>query len=249
MEQVLRELPDVEAKLPVLLRRFEQHVSLPSRARVLELGAAQGMMVAALTRRGFDARGIEPWAEAVETSRTLADALGVEIRVEQAWAEDLPFEDAEFDLVLAESVMEHVRDPRAVFSEAFRVLRPGGAFHFYTTSALAPTQAEIKHFPLFPWYPAPVKRRIMRWATQKHPSLVGGTEMPAVHWYTPWGIRRDLERVGFARVIERWDLLLEDELDGWRRRALRIARRSRLMRLAGEIVMPGSGYLAIKSPI
>lgn len=41
-------------------------------------------------------------------------------------AEQLPFEDASFDLVLCTQVLEHVQDPAAVLSEIHRVLCPGG---------------------------------------------------------------------------------------------------------------------------
>ncbi|MEA2192806.1 MAG: hypothetical protein QOI73_2927, partial [Solirubrobacteraceae bacterium] len=41
-------------------------------------------------------------------------------------AEDLPFEDQSFDLLLSTQVLEHVDDPARVVAEAHRVLRPGG---------------------------------------------------------------------------------------------------------------------------
>jgi SAM-dependent methyltransferase len=42
-------------------------------------------------------------------------------------AEELPFEDASFDLVLCTQVLEHVQDPAATLAEIHRVLAPGGA--------------------------------------------------------------------------------------------------------------------------
>jgi SAM-dependent methyltransferase len=41
-------------------------------------------------------------------------------------AHDLPFEDASFDLVVCEAVLEHVFDPRRCVAEMHRILRPGG---------------------------------------------------------------------------------------------------------------------------
>jgi len=38
----------------------------------------------------------------------------------------LPFKDAVFDAAISTSVLEHVRDPKAVLDEAYRVLKPGG---------------------------------------------------------------------------------------------------------------------------
>jgi SAM-dependent methyltransferase len=45
-----------------------------------------------------------------------------------ARAEDIPFEDGSFDVVVAGELLEHLRDPRRVVSEVLRVLRPGGTF-------------------------------------------------------------------------------------------------------------------------
>ena len=41
-------------------------------------------------------------------------------------ADELPFEDGRFDVVVATQMLEHVPDPARVLREAHRVLRPGG---------------------------------------------------------------------------------------------------------------------------
>jgi SAM-dependent methyltransferase len=46
----------------------------------------------------------------------------------------IPYDDATFDVVAASSVLEHVEDPRACFSEVRRVLKPGGIFLAKTTN-------------------------------------------------------------------------------------------------------------------
>jgi len=42
---------------------------------------------------------------------------------------DIPCKDNEFDLVIAQEVLEHVKDPCRAVEEVYRVLKPGG--HFY----------------------------------------------------------------------------------------------------------------------
>ena len=50
-------------------------------------------------------------------------------------ADHLPFADESFDLVTANMVVEHLRDPLVEFREIARVLRPGGLFVFHTPNA------------------------------------------------------------------------------------------------------------------
>ncbi len=247
LDKALELLPKREAAARTLMRRFAPHWALQAGGAVLDVGAAQGVATAAWQRLGFDALVVSNrGAAAVETSRALAAELGVEPVVEQGFAEDLPYDDASFDLVVAQSVLEHVVDPQRVFEEVFRVLKPGGAFYFHTSSALGFRQREIKYFPLFPWYPSPVKRRIMSWVRSGTRHSSGHTEYPAVNWFTPWGVllrprpRRLHGRARSAGSSSR-NRSCRDEPHGLQRRA-----GSAPGRFVGEVLQPGSGFLAIR---
>jgi ubiquinone/menaquinone biosynthesis C-methylase UbiE len=61
---------------------------------------------------------------------TTADGLGLEVETVQTEAEELPFEDESFDLVLGHAVLHHIPDLDKAFAEFRRVLRPGGAIAF-----------------------------------------------------------------------------------------------------------------------
>jgi SAM-dependent methyltransferase len=247
VDEALAHLEQVERRhLPVLLARLRRRLQIPDGARVLEIGAAQGTYLTALSRLGFQAQGVEPWEPAIETSAELSKRTGVQTDIAPGRGEQLPFEADTFDLVLAISVMEHVDDPMAVFREARRVLKPGGGFYFYTGSRLHPRQVEIAGFPLFPWYPTRVQRRIMRWAVEKRPHLVGHTQKPAVHWYTPWGTRRMLRKAGFSEAVERWDLVDPDELTGRKRLGAIAVQRVPGVRLVGAVASGAIAFLAVK---
>jgi 2-polyprenyl-3-methyl-5-hydroxy-6-metoxy-1,4-benzoquinol methylase len=245
LDTALARLPEAEAFLERNLRRIEPFFDLRPPARVLDVGAAQGVTLTACAKRGFEAVGVEPWEPAIEVSRDLATATGVRLDIRPGVAESLPFEDESVDFVNAYSVLEHVDDPDLVMREVFRVLRRPGAFLFSTTSALSPIQVEIAGFPLFPWYPPPLQRRIMSWATDKRPALVGNTTRPAIHWFKHRKVRRLAHEVGFVEVVDRWQLR-RGERDDRLGRVIDLAGSNRAVRLAGDVAASGMEYLAVK---
>ncbi|NLX10710.1 MAG: class I SAM-dependent methyltransferase [Chloroflexi bacterium] len=247
LEQAREELINTEKWIKAILARLEPHLPTHRPLKVLDVGAAQGRALIALTRQGHEAYGVEPWAQAREVAAHLAAAEGVEITLRGGTAENIPYDNSFFDLVLATSVIEHVDDVRQSFREISRVLKPGGLFWFNSASALCPRQDEITGFPLFGWYPDPLKRRIMNWAKIHRPALVGHTEHPAINWWTPWKARRLLRRAGFSTIWDRWELRRPSEgANGWRAHAIGIAQRNPIVRLAGDVVITGCSYAARK---
>jgi SAM-dependent methyltransferase len=93
---------------------------------VLDVGCGEG----ALVRRIGDAKarvvGLDPQASAIELARS--HARGVAARYVQGSAEDLPFADASFDVVIFFNSLHHVPPASmdTALAEAARVLRPGG---------------------------------------------------------------------------------------------------------------------------
>ena len=107
-----------------LAEQFVELAGLTPGQRVLDVGCGPGALTARLVERlGADAvTGVDPSASFVAAAR--ARFPGVDLR--EARAEELPFPDGSFDVVLAQLVVHFMDDPVAGLREMGRVARPGG---------------------------------------------------------------------------------------------------------------------------
>ncbi|RSM59520.1 methyltransferase type 11 [Actinoplanes sp. ATCC 53533] len=101
--------------------------------RVLEIGCGTGNLLTALGRRRLDveAVGIDPDPAALRRSRRKAARRSLPIRLEQAFAGELPLPDDGFDRVLSAFMLHHLDEAERLraLREVRRVLRPGGQLH------------------------------------------------------------------------------------------------------------------------
>jgi SAM-dependent methyltransferase len=103
------------------LPAFLELVPPPGWRRTLDVGCGEGRVGAELTRLGHDVVGVDSSPRMVELARQRHEAHVVD-------AVRLPFDDGDFDLVIAYMSVMNFDDPEAVVLEVGRVLAPGGRF-------------------------------------------------------------------------------------------------------------------------
>jgi tellurite methyltransferase len=102
--------------------------------KVLDVGCGNGRNLIYFFRNGYEVFGVDPQPHAVETVKELSAALAPDNPLEnflECTAEDLPFTDATFDLVISSAVLHFAKDVQhfdSMVHSMFRVLKPGGYF-------------------------------------------------------------------------------------------------------------------------
>ncbi|HEY0161921.1 MAG TPA: class I SAM-dependent methyltransferase [Edaphobacter sp.] len=106
--------------------------NIASGMRILDAGCGYGRNLVHLLREGCEIFALDANPEGVEHVRQLSAAFKTGLpatNFQQGSIEQMPFPDASFDVVLCNSVLHFARDDdhfKAMLSELWRVLRPGG---------------------------------------------------------------------------------------------------------------------------
>ena len=98
--------------------------------QVLDLGSGAGtdsLVAAQMVGPEGSVTGLDMTPQMLAKAEAAARLLGVaNVEFVEGEAEDLPFADESFDVVISNGVIDLVPDKDAVFGEVFRVLAPGG---------------------------------------------------------------------------------------------------------------------------
>jgi 2-polyprenyl-6-hydroxyphenyl methylase/3-demethylubiquinone-9 3-methyltransferase len=151
----------------------------------LDLGCGGGLVSAPLARMGAKLTAVDASAEAIGAASAYATQAGLDIAFECTTAEALLERGAQFDLVTALEIVEHVADVNAFLAAASALVKPKGLLVLSTINrtqkarALAIVGAE----------------RVLKWAPEgahDYERLVTPEEIragaPALQWDEPVGI-------------------------------------------------------------
>jgi 2-polyprenyl-6-hydroxyphenyl methylase/3-demethylubiquinone-9 3-methyltransferase len=111
---------------------FETYVPDWKDIKVLDIGCGGGLACEFLAKRGANVSGIDLSFNSIKTAQEHAKKSNLQIDYQCGVAENLPYGESTFDVVVCLDVLEHVEDWEKAISEIYRVLNKNGIFLFDT---------------------------------------------------------------------------------------------------------------------
>jgi 2-polyprenyl-6-hydroxyphenyl methylase / 3-demethylubiquinone-9 3-methyltransferase len=111
---------------------FDRYVSNWQGLKALDVGCGGGFSCEFMAARGVLVSGIDQSKKCIDTAQNHAARQNLKIDYQQAIAENIPYLNNTFDVVICVDVLEHVEDWSKTLSEVYRVLKPKGIFLFDT---------------------------------------------------------------------------------------------------------------------
>ena len=140
--------------------QFIERLEIPSGARVLDVACGTGNTAIPAARAGADVTGVDIATNLLEQARKRAAAEQLKVRFQEGDAEELPFPDHSFDMVITMFGAMFAPRPDLVASELLRVCKPGGriAMANWTPRGFVGGQFKLmaKSVPPPPGIPAPI---------------------------------------------------------------------------------------------
>lgn len=108
---------------------------------LLDIGCGGGLVAEPMARLGASVTGLDATPETLEAARLHAREAGLAISYQDGTAEGMQQTGAQFDIVLALEILEHVADLRLFLRAAAALVRPGGLMIVSTINRTAQAYA------------------------------------------------------------------------------------------------------------
>lgn len=146
---------------------------------VLDVGASTGIIDNLLSKKFKRVVGIDIDEKAIKFAQKNFKRRNLKFELGDAMK--LNFTKNSFNIIICTQIYEHVPDPKKLFAEIYRVLKPGGVCYLAAINRLWPWEPHY-NLPFLSWLPKPVANqyvRIFRKANEYH-------ETPL----TPWALKK-----------------------------------------------------------
>jgi SAM-dependent methyltransferase len=235
-------LEDHEEDFQRYLRGIRRAHPVEPGMRLLEIGTGTGWFPLMCERHGLHCKGLEISRQLIEYAQEFGRAYGLVPDIELGNAEESELGENIYDVILAQSVFEHIERWELAAQKVYRALKPGGLFLFSSTNKFSFTSGEYD-FPLYGWLPDRWRYRL-RIARQGPDIMKLGIDFNQFRYSV---LRRTFKRIGFSKVIDRVDASRPEEVtSGSRRLLVTLAKKSPLIKLPVLIFADATVFYCVK---
>jgi SAM-dependent methyltransferase len=188
------------------LHRFAQ---IGEKTNLLEIGIGTGWFQIRCLQAGIQCHGLEIDADLAECAREAGEKLGLPVDITIANLDNADLGMARYDVIVANSTFEHVKEWEAGLRKVARALKPGGVLYFGSTNKFTLRGGEYSEIPLYGWLPDRV-RYWLRKRIQGDAIMEWGIDF---NQFTFPQLRRAFKRAGFSRAYDLVEMLDADQLN------------------------------------
>jgi 2-polyprenyl-3-methyl-5-hydroxy-6-metoxy-1,4-benzoquinol methylase len=235
-------LQEKEPQYQNILKHVAPFIQLGPHLRMLEVGTGTGWFPILCKREGLDCRGLEISPQLVEFAREYGRANGVEADIQLGNIEETDLGEAQFDVIIASSVFEHIENWRLALGVLFRALRPGGVLFFESTNKFGLNQGEYPQLFFYGWLPDAARYRF-RMMVQGRDIMKNGIDF---HQFRYGLLRRAFREAGFSRCMDRYQVLDPESKTGLKRFVFRLLRSSTALRRLALVCVQGTTFVCVK---
>ncbi|MCW5957655.1 MAG: class I SAM-dependent methyltransferase [Pyrinomonadaceae bacterium] len=117
---------EVAKHIETTAEAFVERLNIKPGMKVLDVACGSGNLAIIAAQKGADVTGLDIAENLVDAAKQRAEKLGLDIAFEQGDAEDMPYADDSFDIVMTMFGAMFAPRPEVTASELVRVCKPGG---------------------------------------------------------------------------------------------------------------------------
>lgn len=158
--------------------------------KFLDVGCGKGDFAILAAELGYKSYGIDPVKDriiiALQKKSKVLFSIGI--------GENLPFSENQFDIIIVNETLEHVKNWRKTIDECVRCLKTDGVLFLSTSNKQHPFTHEVRNFPLFPYLPEYIQHKFTDFCLKHRPDIINHTTLPVNHYFTHNEIRKYLSK-------------------------------------------------------
>lgn len=186
-----------QREFDILFSRLKRFKDIDEKTRILEIGPGTGWFTILCEKNGVSCKGLEISPALVRFAKDMGQKYGVEPDIKLGNVEDTDLGISQYDIVIADTVFEHVEHWQNGLKKVFLALKQGGILVFVSTNKFSLKSTEY-NFPMYGWLPDRCRYKLRQYF-QGEDIMKLGIDF---NQFTYFQLRRFFKKVGFSHVMD-----------------------------------------------